>query len=801
MSLSYSVARENLSPTVTERVQSNNVSSNSAVVNESRQLVSPNRDVDRPSPNKSPEATNRKMASRNLLKQVFASLEKKKNKVLTNTIGIGNISPKVSSPSIESSSDSIKKSSGDESGSYHLPNTEISTNKVDEKSILRNVGDFFMQLIQDYKEDLQIRKLVGKEIQSFLDEISFNNDAPRIFINKMSLIIPRFKEKVTNHQQEIFIKCCIELRHQHGEWFSRMYGFFRREYPDLFFNSDLSVRNMPTIDTPVERPTVKSPFKSPPIPCNSRHSNLKKVEKSPDKNHETRNNFQIKNIKRQIQSASNEKSSKPPKPDSKATSNSKQKSQKCKTQEQRVQKCNIQVQYMQNKTCSSTKPREELTKLNCDSKEVKIYPKPSTNTIPSNNTSEVSIQSASTSDVSFFHPNKHQTRYYLLEHGDLYIQAVPYQKKFLLNSVTLGYKLILVTNCQNEVPGKEVVNQERHFIILAPLPIVNESISNKKGELVRCAFIDKTDQNFGTEVRFSVPTLTSYQIIDCLDYSSRQDGTKNLWHTFQHAPERNNIGLFLNFSQYAEVCLHIEEKYHYQFPQYLPSPLCPKLHNLLQTNVWGTVKSGHFFRRQNTIRFYEHNEKGREVGCVDFIVLVFNKSVIFVPMKIWTSFFYAAFKDAIFGEECYDVRLLKRNKKTSFKIRFRKESLIMLEAEIVQDQMATQQKIKDSKPFCVVRGNSFGKLKFPLHSIIGRPNDVINDYNMHRRIWGKCYIKAKKKSTIKYFTIYYLDIFDEYESKEMVLEPNSMNETIGRSITMLIVPEACQVGSKYLLNV
>ena len=785
-------------PNVTERVQSNNISSNSAGVNESRQLVSPNKDLDRPSPNKSPEASNRKMASRNLLKQVFASLEKKKNKVLTNTMGVGNISPKVSSPSIESSSDSIKKSSGDQEGSDHLPHEVMSPNKVDEKSMLRNVGDFFMQLIQDYNDNLQIRKLVANEIQSFLDEISFNNDAPSIFINKMLVGLPGFKEKITNDQQEMFIKCCIELRQQHGEWFSRMYGFLRQEYPNLFFNSDLSVRNMPTIDTPVERLTVKNPFKSPPIPSNSRHSNLQKVEKSPDKNYEARNNSQVKNVKKQIQSPSNENSLKAAKSALKSTSNSKQKAQKSKTLEQREQKCNIQVKHAQNKTCSSTKPREELTKLNYDPKEHKINSKPSTNTMQSNNKSEVCIQSASTSDVSFFHPNKHQTKYHLLEHGDLYIQAVPYQKKFLLNSVTLGYKLILVTNSQNEVPGKEIANPEHYFIILAPLSIVNESISNKKGELVRCAFIDKTDQNYGTELRFSVPTLAGYQIIDCLDYSSRQDGTKNLWHTFQHAPERNNIGLFLKFIQYAEVCRHIEEKYHYQFPQYLPSSLCPKIHNLLQTNVWGTAKSGHFFRRQNTIRFYEHNEKGLEVGNVDFVALVFNKNVIFVPMKVWTNFFYAAFKDAIFGEECYDVRLLKRNKKTSFKIRFRKESLIMLEAEIVQDQMATQQKIKDSKPFCVVRGNSFGNLKFPLHSIIGRPNEVINDYNMHRRIWGKCYIKAKRKSTIKHFTIYYLDIFDEYESKEMVLEPNSMNETIGRSITMLIVPEACQVGLTYL---
>ena len=133
---------------------------------------------------------------------------------------------------------------------------------------------------------------------------------------------------------------------------------------------------MPTIDNPVERLTVKNPFKSPPIPSNSRHSNLKKVEKSPDKNYEAGNNSQVKNIKKQIQSPNNENSLKAAKSALKSTSNSKQKAQKSRTLEQRAQKCNILVKHAQNKTCSSTKPREELTKLNYDSKEHKINSKP-----------------------------------------------------------------------------------------------------------------------------------------------------------------------------------------------------------------------------------------------------------------------------------------------------------------------------------------------------------------------------------------------------------------------------------------
>ena len=325
--------------------------------------------------------------------------------------------------------------------------------------------------------------------------------------------------------------------------------------------------------------------------------------------------------------------------------------------------------------------------------------------------------------------------------------------------------------------------------------MVAESISKNKGAAVRCALIDKTDHDLGSELRFSVPTLTGYQVIDCLDYSSKNDGSKALWHTFQHAQQTNNKGLFIRFLQYSDVCLHVEENYHYQFPQQVQAQACPKFHNLLETNLWGTVKSGYFFRRHNIIRFYEPTSDASRVHeCgAGFVVLIFNKNVFFVPYKLWSTFFYAAFKDAKFGEECYDTRLLSRNRKTSFKIRFRKDSPVVLEAEIVHETTVAQQKIKDGKPFCIIRGRSFEKLKLPIYSITGRQNDCFNDYNMHRRIWARGYVKAKKKSLIRSFSFYYLDMFDDDESKEIIFEPNSISETIGRSITMLIIPQTCEV--------
>ena len=121
--------------------------------------------------------------------------------------------------------------------------------------------------------------------------------------------------------------------------------------------------------------------------------------------------------------------------------------------------------------------------------------------------------------------------------------------------------------------------------------MVGESTSKIKGAAVRCALVDNRDHDFGSELRFSVPTLTGYQVIDCLDYSSKNDGSKALWHTFQHAQQTNNKGLFIRFLQYSDVCLHVEENYHHQFPQHVQTQACPKFHNLLEANIWGTFKT------------------------------------------------------------------------------------------------------------------------------------------------------------------------------------------------------------------
>ena len=80
--------------------------------------------------------------------------------------------------------------------------------------------------------------------------------------------------------------------------------------------------------------------------------------------------------------------------------------------------------------------------------------------------SDESTESPLTSNVSFFNPNKNQTTYYLLEHGEIYIYAIPYLKKFLLNSVTLGYKLILLTNNQGVVTEIDNASPEHYFMIL-----------------------------------------------------------------------------------------------------------------------------------------------------------------------------------------------------------------------------------------------------------------------------------------------------------------------------------------------
>ena len=125
---------------------------------------------------------------------------------------------------------------------------------------------------------------------------------------------------------------------------------------------------------------------------------------------------------------------------------------------------------------------------------------------------------------------------------------------------------------------------------------------------------------------------------------------------------------------------------------------------------------------------------------------------------------------------------------------FREETQILLQAEVLSAQGSAREKIKEGTPFCAIRGDHFNKLTLPSYHILSRTNNTTRDYRMVRKIIARGHIKAKKRSSIKEFRIIYLDFFSEHESKEEILEPNTMTEMIGRSITMLIIPENCQVS-------
>ena len=72
------------------------------------------------------------------------------------------------------------------------------------------------------------------------------------------------------------------------------------------------------------------------------------------------------------------------------------------------------------------------------------------------------------STFSFFNKDKHQQRYFLSEHGNLFINTLPHKKGFLLNAVPLGYKIILMTNGQRlgDVEPQHHINPEHYFIML-----------------------------------------------------------------------------------------------------------------------------------------------------------------------------------------------------------------------------------------------------------------------------------------------------------------------------------------------
>ena len=328
-----------------------------------------------------------------------------------------------------------------------------------------------------------------------------------------------------------------------------------------------------------------------------------------------------------------------------------------------------------------------------------------------------------------------------------------------------------------------------YLTFLANERLLGEFISKTKGAVIRCA--PKEDLEFGAEkeIRFCLPTITGdTQVVDCLDYSHRKDTSKMLLHRFKNSIHAKDRGVFINFNQYSELCLFVEQTRHQIFPHQYYSRLQSSIFmKLLESNVSGQIKKDYQFRRKTTITFVESN--------VECIVLIFNKNVFFVPAILWNVVMQNGFRDALFGEECHQVRLSKKHGKTAFKICFRKDCPILLEAELVQGECLAEQKLKDGKPFCAIRGDLFATLRLPSYRITEHANEFHTDYRMYRKIVAKGHIKAKKKSTVKSFTIIYLDFFDEDESEEVIFERNSFNEMIGRSITMLIIPQNCQVSS------
>ena len=327
-----------------------------------------------------------------------------------------------------------------------------------------------------------------------------------------------------------------------------------------------------------------------------------------------------------------------------------------------------------------------------------------------------------------------------------------------------------------------------YHIFIAHSTLVGESLSHTTGAVIRCAPKDDIDSTSNTrELRFCLPTLTDVHIVDCINYSEKQDAPKLLWHDLQAARLAKERGLFIRFMQYAEICLHVEQTYHYKFPQlYYPRIKSNLFSKLVENNISGQLKREYHFRRQTNIRFLDSN--------MECVVLIFNKNVFFVPTILWNRTYHKCFDDPIFGEDCHDARLFKKSKKLVFKISFRKDSPILLQAEVVLDKTQVQQKIKDNEPFCVIRGDQFQSINLPSFCLLERFNrECVKDYRMCRRIVAKGHIKARRKSNIKQFTLIYLDFFDDDESKEVILEKNSPNEMIGRSLTMLVIPENCQV--------
>ena len=469
-----------LLPSIPDMVQHNEESSNSAVIDESPQVASPIEGLIRPSPNQSPEVGNRKVETEfarqefaKYTKHVFASIKKKKGKVQATAIEDGKNLPMISTPLMVVASDSMINTFGNVVSGHNprcenmaendnspatisslsvesSPNSpskpprnqvladivERSTtppNKDDEQSIVKYMANIFKKLTQAYNSNLPIRQFISYEWKAFLNDISSNEDAPRIFLNKISEALPEFKEKINEDEQQLFIKRCTEFRHQHAESFSK---FLKRVYSDLISDSNSTLPSMPTIDFQVERKTVESPFKSPPIPPAIKSPITNRTVHTQRKSSEELKTIKHNSIKKVSPSSIQEKNSMQPQSDTTSTSAPKQRASKCKKQSVRTKKLNAsryhektsirtksntksssslkrralkrKNQHQQAQTGNSTPiaPQKELTKLNTHSNHVKFDLRPSENTFIAKYKSDESVHTTSNSDVSFFHPNK-----------------------------------------------------------------------------------------------------------------------------------------------------------------------------------------------------------------------------------------------------------------------------------------------------------------------------------------------------------------------------------------------------------
>ena len=138
----------------------------------------------------------------------------------------------------------------------------------------------------EHKENSALKHFIATEIRRLFRDILSNEDAPSAFMSILSKRVPGFQNKMNKEKQEKFISHFINLKHHHSEWFSTTEKYLICQHPTLFSDTNSPSRSMPTFESSNEETTVKSPFKSPPIPSTTRNSLQQKKTQSPSKNYE-----------------------------------------------------------------------------------------------------------------------------------------------------------------------------------------------------------------------------------------------------------------------------------------------------------------------------------------------------------------------------------------------------------------------------------------------------------------------------------------------------------------------------------